>query len=67
MAKKTINYIPRFVNTGGICFEEKCLKKTKQNLTVMQNFECMCIMFMGVHNFIRGSQSGCCLHNQDYH
>ena len=30
--------------------------------TVMQNLECMCMIFMVVHNFSRGSQSGSCLH-----
>ena len=55
-----------FLN-GGTCFEENISRKTKQNLTVMQNFECMCIIFIVVHNFNGGSQSGCCLHNQDYH
>ena len=28
----------------------------------MQNFECMWIIFMAVHSFNGGSQSGCCLH-----
>ena len=37
-------------------------RKQKQNLTIMQNFECMCIIFMTVRSFNGGSQSGCYLH-----
>ena len=65
----TINYYITIdtCQTGGTCFEENISRKQKQNLTVMQNFECMCIMFMVVINFNGGSQSGCCSHNQHHH
>ena len=37
-------------------------KVSREFLNSYANFECMCMIFMVVHNFNGGSQSGCSLH-----